>query len=405
MGKSAAVAELGKSFESFVTCDFEINPAFGELFSGSLEPRELVMQLEVIAGQSIIPGKTLLFFDEVQESPRAISSLRYFREKLPALHVIAAGSLLEFALGEISFPVGRVEYAYAFPLSFREFLVGTEREKMVPFIPQPLISTKSPPSAIAKKLHAALREYMLVGGMPEAVRVYAESRSFLETTRIHDRIIKSFRDDIPKYVSGDLQKINISNLFSRTPRFCGQQVVYTKLIDDDPKRSKVSIAQLKKSMVLTIVHSSSAASLPLGAFRDEKSFKPIFLDIGLAQRACGRSPSEILNHPQLVSALDGQLAEQYVGQQLLAESCGSEAGELFFWRRHAKSSSAEVDYLLSRNGKVVPLEIKNGKSGSLKSLHLLLESTPTIERAVCLQDTEKVSDVGKVRFAPLFSLL
>jgi predicted AAA+ superfamily ATPase len=405
VGKSAAVENFGKGFDSFLTFDFELNPDLKTVFAGSLEPSQILMQLEAMSGRSIVPGKTLVFLDEIQECPRAISSLRYFKEKLPQLHVVAAGSLLEFALGEISFPVGRVEYEYLFPLSFREFLSGTEREKLATFLPEPLQARQAPPPAMAKMLNVALREYMVVGGMPEVVRVFHETRSMMEVGKIQDRILRSFRDDIPKYVSGAAQQANISSVLSRIPRFCGQQITYTKLHDDDPKRNKISLNLLKQAMLVHFAHAASAASLPLGAGEDEKTFKSVFLDIGLAQRLCGRNLAEILNEKDIVSALDGQLAEQFVGQQLLANSGGSESGALYYWKRHVKSSSAEVDFLLTRSGSIVPVEVKNGKSGSLRSLHLLLESYPAIKQAFCLQNTDEFANVGKICFAPLYSVL
>jgi predicted AAA+ superfamily ATPase len=405
VGKSAALENFGKDFHSFVTFDFELNPELKAVFSGSLEPSHILMQLEAMAGKSIVPGETLVFFDEIQECPAAIAALRYFKEKMPNLHVVAAGSLLEFAIGEISFPVGRVEYEFMFPLSFSEFLLATGRARLIAFLPKPLESLSSPPTAMAKILRDALREYMVVGGMPEAVRVYSQSKSLIETGKIQDRIIRSFRDDIPKYVTGEMQKANISNLWLRIPKFSGQQIAYTKLNDDDPKRNKISLKRLQQAMLVHMVYGASPASLPLGANDSEKTFKPIFLDIGLAQRMCGRSPSDILNEKDLVSGMDGQLAEQFVGQQLLANSGGCEQGELYFWKRHVKSSSAEVDFLLARSGNIVPVEVKNGKAGSLKSLHLLLETYPSVKLALCIQNTDEISEVGKIRFAPLYSIL
>ncbi|MEI8027634.1 MAG: DUF4143 domain-containing protein [Pseudomonadota bacterium] len=405
VGKSAAVSHFGSEFSKFVIFDFELNPELIMVFSGSLEPSHILMQLEVICGHSIVPGETLVFFDEIQECPRAINSLRYFKEKLPKLHIISAGSLLEFALSEISFPVGRVDYEFMFPLTFSEFLLGTGRDKLVPYLPEPIQSVKTPPLTMAKMLNAALQEYMVVGGMPEAVRVFAESRSLTETSKIQDRIVRSFRDDIPKYVKGDLQQANIANIFSRIPKFCGQQISYSKLHDDDPKRNKNSLYLLKRAMLVHLAHATSPANLPLGAGDDEKTFKPLFLDIGLAQRICGRNSADILNEKDLVAAMDGQLAEQFVGQQLLANSSGSESGQVYYWKRHAKSSSAEVDFLLARSGQVIPVEVKNGRSGSLKSLHLLLETYPKVKQAICLQNTDEITDAGKIRFAPLYSIL
>ena len=157
-------------------------------------------------------------------------------------------------------------------------------------------------------------------------------------------------------MKGDLQQANIANLFSRIPKFCGQKISYSKLHDDDPKRNKNSLYLLKRAMLVHLAYATSPANLPLGAGDDEKTFKPLFLDIGLAQRICGRNSADILNEKDLVSAMDGQLAEQFVGQQLLANSSGSESGQVYYWKRHAKSSSAKVDFLLARSGQVIPLK-------------------------------------------------
>ena len=406
VGKSASVSQLAKEFDSFAELDFELRPELKEVFSGSLEPSHLLMQLEAISGQKIQPGKTLVFFDEIQECPRALQSLRYFKEKLPELHVIAAGSLLEFALGEVSFPVGRVDYRHLYPMSFDEFLIGTGRENLLKFIPKMRLQgivQSDVPSAMAKLLSASLREYMIVGGMPEAVKTFSQTRSIVDVTKIHDRLLRSFRDDIPKYANGQMQRSNVSQIFSRVPQFCGQQITFTKIYDDDPKRNKLSLSLLRQALLVHFVRAASPASLPLGATSDDKTFKPVFIDIGLAQRLCGRNPAEVLHERDVVTAFDGQLAEQFVGQQLLATSDGSECGELYYWKRHEKSSSAEVDYLLSNQGKVVPLEVKGGKSGSLKSLHLLLKTYLSVNSAICLQDTEKVTQEGKICFAPLYS--
>ena len=405
VGKSASVAHLAKEFESFAEYDFELKPELNEVFSGPLEPRHLLMQLEAISGKKIEPGKTLVFFDEIQQCPRALQSLRYFKEKLPDLHVIAAGSLLEFTLGKVSFPVGRVDYLQLYPMSFDEFLIGTGRENLLKFIPKlELVENKVPP-AMARLLSTALREYFIVGGMPEAVKVFSQTRSLVDVTLIQDRLLRSFKDDIPKYVTGQMQVLNVSQVFNRISQFCGQQITYTKIHDDDPKRNKISLNVLRQALLVHYVRSASPASLPLGASADEKTFKPIFLDVGLAHRLCGRGSIDVLNQKDVVSAFDGQLAEQFVGQQLLATCNGSECGELYYWKRHERSASAEVDYLLSSEGEVVPLEVKSGKSGSLKSLHLLLNTFPKVKRAICLQDTDKITFDGKICFAPLYSVL
>lgn len=405
VGKTASITEFGKSFESFVVADFERNPELNTIFAGSLEPQKLVTQMEAVLGERIIPGKTLLFLDEIQECQRAITSLRYFKEKMPELHVIAAGSLLEFALGEISFPVGRVTFEFLYPMTFEEFLGATDRTILAQHIPQFDFSEDLPElsDAIAERLYAALKEYMIVGGMPEAVATFQESKSFLEVQKIQDKLIRGFRDDIPKYASGDLQKRNVAMVFSRLATMVGEQITYTKILDDDPKRNKNSIFLLEKSMLIHRVLATSPSGLPLGAHADEKTFKVVFVDIGLMQRICGRNITNILNTDELDAGFRGQLAEQFVGQQLLATSQGSENGQIYYWRRNAKSSTAEVDYLVVRHDRIVPIEVKSGSSGALRSLHLMLETYPHLEQGICLQTTHKSSRRNRIVFLPLFT--
>ena len=360
--------------------------------------------LEPLLNTRIIPGQTLLFFDEIQACPRAIASLRYFKEKMPELHLIAAGSLLEFALGEISFPVGRIEYAYLYPLSFDEFLRATNRNILADSIPslQQADSYGSLSEVSAHLLLNALKEYMVVGGMPEAVSAYSRTNSFLEVQKIHDKLIRGFRDDIPKYTQGDLQKRNVALVFSRLAAQVGQQVTYTKILDDDSKRNKNSVFLLEKAMLIHLVKSTSPSGLPLGAHADDKCFKPIFLDIGLMQRILGRNVQQILEVDDLVSAFKGQLAEQFVGQELMARGVGSENGELYYWRRASKSSTAEVDYIVVRDQQIIPVEVKSGSSGSLKSMHLLLNTYSNIKRGLCLQSITKITPHDKILFCPLF---
>ncbi len=405
VGKSAAVGQFSKHFSSFVTVDFEISPSFGEVFEMTLEPVKILMQLEVLVNRRIVPGETLLFFDEIQECPRALASLRYFKEKLPQLHVIAAGSLLEFALGEQSFPVGRVDYEHLYPLSFQEFLAATGREVQIPHIPSIDFNTRAldMTETISQQLEKALREYCVVGGMPEAVKVFSLEKSFIEVEKIHDRIIRSIHDDIPKYTNGILQRKNVSNLLRKAAGCCGKQITYTKLHDDDPKRNKVSLHLLSQALYIHIVKAVSAHGLPLGAHTKEKNFKIVFVDLGLAGRLLGRSAQNVLEKSNLSSAFEGQLAEQFVGQQLLAESEGSESGRLYYWKRDQRGASAEVDFILSRKGQIFPVEVKSGKSGSLKSLHILLNSNKELTRGVCLQTRSSVAWTDDVLFAPLYA--
>jgi len=404
VGKTEAMMALAARFGNHALADFELAPELRNIFAGNLNPTAIIRDLEASLGVRIEAGRTLLILDEIQECPRAIQSLRYFKEKLPALHVIAAGSLLEFALGEISFPVGRVDYMHLYPMSFDEFLTATDRAILVERRPRRTAwdNASELSQTTAQALNDALREYLVVGGMPEAVATYKRTRSFLEVQRIHDRLIRSFRDDIPKYASGELQRRNVSQVFAAIAAAVGEQVTFTKLVDDDSKRTKASLFLLEKAMLLSMVHSTSPAGLPLGASSDLKTFKPVFIDVGLMQRLCGRQARDIMATDDLVASFKGQVAEQFVGQELLASGLGSEAGRLYFWVRQAKGSGAEVDYLIVRDGQVTPVEVKSGSSGRLRSLHLLLKSYDNIKSSFCLQSRDNCSTSDQITFVPLY---
>jgi predicted AAA+ superfamily ATPase len=241
--------------------------------------------------------------------------------------------------------------------------------------------------------------------MPEAVTTFIKSKSFIDTTHVHHRLLRSFRDDIPKYAKGDLQRNNLAQAYVALAASVGQQITYTKLLDDDSKRTKLSVHLLEQAMAVSLVRSVSASGRPLGASATTKYLKPIYLDIGLMQRACGRTPAQVLESKNLLTAYKGQIAEQYVGQELLACRGGSEDEHLYFWQRSEMGSTAEVDFLIARSGHVVPIEVKSGSSGRLRSLHLLLETFPEIPIGYCFQQRAHSEHIDKIKFVPLWSKL
>ena len=407
VGKTAAVREFAaRRGLDLAECNFERQPKLKACFSDSLAPRDILKELELIIGQQVRGERTLLFFDEIQEAPRAITSLRYFFEEAPSLRVIAAGSLLEFVLGQYSVPVGRIHYEYMYPLCFSEFLQATSREQLVEFMPK-LVDLRFEGSSriAAEELRHALKEYFIIGGMPEAVAQFAYEKSLAGVARVHDDVLQAFRDDIRKYARGDNQIENVGTIFSRIFGFCGQQIAYTKLGDgDDIKRTKKSIQLLEQAMLLHRVLPTQATQ-PLASSAKDRPFKCAFLDIGLGRFAAGLSSQDVYTSKNLGAAHSGAAAEQFVGQQLLSESsAASEGRKLFYWQRGEKGSSAEIDYLLARDGKVIPVEVKSGKSGTLRSLHAFIDRNPT-EFGICLQDIASPRREGKIIFAPLYTIL
>ena len=332
----------------------------------SLDTGRILRELEALGGTRL--DGAMLFLDEVQATPHALPALRYLYEDRPDLPVVAAGSLLEFTLAEhgFSMPVGRIEYLHLGPMTFREFLAATDPDAAGPAA-YPDLATP-PTDAAHRRLGRRLREYLLVGGLPEAVLAYCESGSPLEVAAVHRSIASTYEDDFAKYAQraplGRLQR-----LFRIVPRCVGHPVSYRRL-DPDARATEVrrALDLLIKARVCHRVSHSHCSGLPLGADAGNHASKLLFMDVGLMNHLCGLDlPGiEALDAARLVN--EGGMAEQYVGQQLASLSGGDQPPELHYWLRHARRGNAEIDYVIAHRNWIVPIEVKAGRSGSLKSL-------------------------------------
>ena len=389
---------LAAQFENFVKIDFEKQRDLHSHFAGSLEPLSILSYLELAAGQRIIPGKTLLFFDEIQACPRAIMALRYFYEELPKLHVVAAGSLLEFAFGKISIPVGRIQYLHIYPMTFFEYLLAIGKKPMAESV---LIHPAKVDASIQKMILSALRDYFFVGGMPECVKTMRDSGSMFETFKVQSEILESFQDDFSKY-KPRIDPLCLYAVFLNTAKSVGEQIKYSKLNHGHSgQTNRKAFELLAKARIINKIPACDPSGLPLGATANPKKFKSSMLDIGLLQRLC-QLPVELeLQHQDLLAMFRGKLAEQFVAQELLALQDSS----LFYWARDSRGSSAEVDYLFVANGKIYHLEVKSGEGGSLRSLHLMLKKYPDCPRGLVFYNGEhKVLAEQKLEFLPLYSI-
>jgi len=367
VGKTWLVEELGgQEFDNLVKIDFEESPGFISLFDGDLDPEKICSELAIRTGSDISAGKTLLFFDEVQECPRAIMALRYFYEKMPELHVIAAGSLLEFVFSEISFPVGRIQSMEIQPMNFSEFLLAQDFNKAAELC-------NSQIAAVSESIHEflieQLRIYLLIGGMPECVQVYVQTKSIKSATEVQDEIIETYQFDFNKYrPKTDISCLNA--VFSGIAARVGKQIKYTGLVKDFTIPTiKKAFESILMSRIANKVKAVSSPGIPMEVQASDRKFKSIFLDIGLMNRMTGLDYNDAFTHKNLLSIYRGQLAEQFVGQEFEAK----DRKPLFYWAREAKNSNAEIDFLVVRDGKYIPVEVKDGPSGKLRSLHLFRE--------------------------------
>ncbi len=370
VGKTWSIESFGRSkFKHLVKLDFERRPDMKPLFDGDLSPTVLLEQLGLFAGQAIRPGETLLFLDEIQACPKAIMALRYFFEEIPELHVIAAGSLLEFALAETAVPVGRISYLEMYPMTFLEYLWATGNEPAANAICRQPVKLPEP---IHRILLDLLKRFLFIGGLPECVSVAVGGGTLFDVFEVQDDLLKTYRDDFAKY-GGRSDKTCLDSVMVHAARHVGQQIKYTCLGDaHSGQTNRKAFDLLCLARMLHKIPSARPEGLPLGASANEKRFKAAFLDVGLMQRLCGLPVDCEMQHQDLLDIYRGQLAEQFVAQELLV----SQRRELYYWSREERSSQAEVDFLVQQEGIIHPVEVKSGTGGQLRSMHLALSTYP-----------------------------
>ena len=347
-----------------MTVDLERERDLHSLFSQQ-DPQRMLSELGLLRGQNVTPGKTLLFLDEIQACPPALVMLRYFHELTPELHVIAAGSLLDFALREFeySMPVGRIEFLHLHPMSFEEFVAATEGEPLVEYLKKWTLA-QPPSEALAKRFLQAVRSYFFVGGMPEAVQAYAARKDLLEVQRIQTALVETMQVDFAKYGPRRMHEL-MRSTYRHIAENVGRKIKFVNISREERAadvRRALELLTLSR-VVYPVVH-TSANGLPLGAERDERHFKVLFLDIGLVNRLCGL---DLVGTEDLVTVNEGALAEQFVGQQLLCNAPSFADPQLFYWAREARNANAEVDFVINRQQEILPVEVKAGKTGTLRS--------------------------------------
>jgi len=393
VGKTYLVREFAKQFFAyFIEINFDERMDSRRLFQHQ-DINQVISYIELVMETPVVPGKTLLFLDEIQKAPEVFARLRYFYEKRPDIHIIAAGSLLDLMLADHSFsmPVGRIEYMYMHPMDFHEFLYAVDAGELVAYITRFQPSDRMPEELNAK-LKDYLTRYMYIGGMPASVREYANSLSLRQCAMEMSAILNTLRDDFSKYgKKADPDKLRL--VLDAAPNLIGRKVKYSNISREMPLTAlKQAVKQLELAGILRRIHHSSGNSVPLKAERKERDFKLLFLDSGLLLHALGLDIVQQLQTQPLL-ANRGALAEQLVGQEWLHQFAWYELPELYYWNRQKPGTSAEVDYLIQINGRVVPVEVKAGTAGSLKSLHVFA-SEKRVQAAVRFNmDIPAVDDV------------
>jgi uncharacterized protein len=373
VGKSTAVQVLAKHFEYFVEINFESQIEVHAFFKGNLDPNSICENLSLYFDTPIVEGKTLLFFDEIQACLPAISSLRFFYEKLPALHLISAGSLLEFALEELpSFGVGRVRSVFIYPFSFDEFLEAMGEKKLVQFKKEAnAVQPLSEP--FHQKLIEYFKKFLIIGGMPEAIAHYANGGNLLEVQTILDDLMISIQSDFAKY-NKKVPSLRISEVFESVVKQTGGKFVFTKAATQATHLQIKKVVRLltMAGLVIPITH-TSANGIPLGAEADYRKRKLILLDTGLFQRALGLNVGQLMAQNSFDAINKGAIAEMFVGLEWLKYGNPFQNENLYYWHRENANSNAEIDYVIQQGERIVPIEVKAANKGAMQSLFLFLK--------------------------------
>lgn len=364
VGKTWLMKEFGSAaYENVVYVNFDNNERMKNLFEGSLEVERLVTGLELYAGHKIDPDNTLLIFDEVQEVPRALTSLKYFNEDAPQYQIVCAGSLLGVALHQgTSFPVGKVEFLDLYPLSFFEFMMAMDKERYVELLRKGDFDIAS---AFKQDYIDLLKHYYYVGGMPEAVQSFADNRDFNEVREIQRRILEAYEQDLSKHAPNEAVP-RIRMLWNSIPAQLAKEnkkFIYG-LIKEGARAKEYELAMLwlTDCGLVHKVHRVTTPSLPLKAYEDLKAFKLFLVDVGLLSCMVGLRQDVLLDGNELFKEFKGALTEQYVLQQLKT----IKGLNIYYWT--ADRGTAEVDFVIDNGSDVIPVEVKAEVNLQAKSL-------------------------------------
>ncbi|MCK5468535.1 MAG: ATP-binding protein [Cyclobacteriaceae bacterium] len=403
VGKTYIARELGKTFKSFVEVNFEKDADVKQFFDQNYDPERISASLSAYYGNPIIDGETLLFFDEIQSCSKAIQALRFFYEARPGLHVIAAGSLLDFALADLpSWGVGRIRSLFMHPMSFDEFLLANNRESLLD-----LKKNASPENPLNSAFHNMLIDYLkkflIIGGMPETVKTYTENQSDITAVqKVLSDITISYYDDFAKYKNRS-PLLRLREVLSSVVKQAGGKYIYSKTGTlSNPSQAKKALDLLEMAGLVHKVYHSSGQGIPLGAETNYKKFKALLLDTGIFQQSVGLKVSDYLLAKNIDMLNRGNIAEIFTGLEMIKYADAHEKRQLYYWHREKRGSNAEIDYLIEHEGNVVPVEVKSGSSGKMQSLNLFLNERDA-PKGIRIS-LENFSAYDKIEVVPLYAI-
>lgn len=407
VGKTYTVRQFGfERFEHVLEINFLSDKRVRSLFDGDVDVEAITAALSAIYNVPLVDGKSLLFFDEIQDCPEALVALRFFYERRPHLHVIATGSLLEFALEDTpSFGVGRIQSLFMHPVTFDEYLLARGGDGLLSAI---RTATCSRPiaQAVHENLLKMFRDFLFLGGLPEVVSRFLESRDYIKAQRIIDLLRTGFEDDFAKYRKR-VPVARLREVFRSTAAQAGKKFVHSHAYPDaSAGQVHQAIELLRMAGLVQKIHHSSANGIPLGGEIDLKKFKAIPFDHGVYQRMVGMTPDELLGQDfDFINR--GALAEVYAGCALIGFASSSIPVELYYWHRESKSSNAEVDYLTTVGQNIVPIEVKAATKGSMQSMRRFLEEKASLHQKSNVGVRLSMENFGRVDdilIVPLYAI-
>ncbi|MCT8574397.1 ATP-binding protein [Glaesserella parasuis] len=369
VGKTWAMKHFGEqSFEQVAYINFDNNPRMKTLFSGDYDINRLILGLKIESGVDIQAHNTLIIFDEVQEVPQALSSLKYFYENAPEFYIVSAGSLLGMSLHhQVSFPVGKVDFLPLYPMDFHEFLLAVGKQDLVELLN---LKDWSLISAMKSRYIELLRQYYFVGGMPEAVKVFIETQNVDAVRQVQKNLLMAYEQDFSKHIRDGQTVQKVRSIWHSIPEQLAKEnkkFIYANL--QKGVRSKdyeIALQWLKDSGLVHSVPRIKKPHLPLSAYQDN-AFKLYGLDIGLLSAQSHLDASVLLDGSRIFSEFKGALTEQYVLQQLIA----NQDNPIFYWA--TEKGTAEVDFVVQQKQVVIPIEVKAEENLKAKSLKVYVE--------------------------------
>lgn len=405
VGKTWSLQEFGsRNFPNCHYLNFEQDNQLESLFQRDLKPSRIIQELSFHLDQPIHSTNDLLILDEIQECPRALTSLKYFDEELPEMAVCAAGSLLGVELTDVSFPVGKVEFLDMYPMSFSEFLLAAGDDRSYGFLTELSLDSEIP-EVVHSRLWEQFKNYLVVGGLPEVVKTWREKRenpyeAFKEVRRLQHDLITAYIADMAKHC-GKQNSMHLERLWRNIPAQLAREqdgsapkFKFKGVIPGIRGYERIAgvIDWLEKAGLLIKVHIVSSGNLPFPAYSKENVFKLYCFDIGLLGALGSLSPKTILSYDY--GSYKGYFAENFVAQEFIC----SEHGPLYSWRER----TAEVEFLREIDGEIIPVEIKSGWVTQAKSLKVFAQKYNPVYRAILSGRRFSIDDTNRIHLYPLF---